>query len=92
LFAPGTGGLAVQQAMAHAPPVIVAEGDGTQADSCEANGWQIASTPGALTTVSEGTGRHPGFGGWGPSSRIVSTEINIERMVQVFIQAATKNN
>lgn len=29
---PGTGGLAVQQAMAHALPVIVAQGDGTQED------------------------------------------------------------
>jgi glycosyltransferase involved in cell wall biosynthesis len=29
---PGTGGLAVQQAMAHALPVLVAQGDGTQED------------------------------------------------------------
>jgi glycosyltransferase involved in cell wall biosynthesis len=40
---PGTGGLAVQQAMAHALPIIVAQGDGTQDDLVrESNGWQIA--------------------------------------------------
>jgi glycosyltransferase involved in cell wall biosynthesis len=39
---PGTGGLAVQEAMAHALPVIVAKGDGTQDDLVRAgNGWQI---------------------------------------------------
>ena len=42
---PGTGGLAVQQAMAHALPVIVAEADGTQQDLVQqGNGWSI--TPG----------------------------------------------
>ena len=40
---PGTGGLAVQQAMSYALPVIVAEGDGTQSDLVRpANGWQVA--------------------------------------------------
>ena len=39
---PGTGGLAVQEAMAHGLPVIVAKGDGTQDDLVRAgNGWQI---------------------------------------------------
>ena len=42
LFAlPGTGGLAVQEAMAAGLPVIVAEGDGTQDDLVRPdNGWQ----------------------------------------------------
>jgi len=41
---PGTGGLAVQQAMAHALPVIVAQGDGTQSDLVRPeNGWIIPS-------------------------------------------------
>ena len=40
---PGTGGLAVQEAMAHGLPVIVAKGDGTQDDLVrDGNGWQIA--------------------------------------------------
>jgi glycosyltransferase involved in cell wall biosynthesis len=39
---PGTGGLAVQQAMASGLPVIVAEGDGTQDDLVSGgNGWLI---------------------------------------------------
>ncbi len=39
---PGTGGLAVQQAMASSLPVIVAEGDGTQEDLVSGgNGWLI---------------------------------------------------
>lgn len=48
---PGTGGLAVQQAMAHGLPVIVAQGDGTQEDLVrlgepgeqlgEKNSWKV---------------------------------------------------
>ena len=39
---PGTGGLAVQQAMAAGLPVIVAEGDGTQEDLVsDRNGWLV---------------------------------------------------
>ena len=39
---PGTGGLAVQQAMSYGLPVIAAEADGTQADLVRPeNGWQI---------------------------------------------------
>ncbi|MGA7192218.1 MAG: glycosyltransferase, partial [Anaerolineales bacterium] len=40
---PGTGGLAVQEAMSYGLPIIVAKGDGTQDDLVrESNGWQIA--------------------------------------------------
>jgi glycosyltransferase involved in cell wall biosynthesis len=39
---PGTGGLAVQEAMSYGLPVIVARGDGTQDDLVRrGNGWQI---------------------------------------------------
>ena len=39
---PGTGGLAVQEAMSNGLPVIVAKGDGTQDDLVRPeNGWQI---------------------------------------------------
>ena len=41
---PGLGGLAVQQAMAHALPVVVAEADGTQADLVRPDtGWMVPS-------------------------------------------------
>jgi glycosyltransferase involved in cell wall biosynthesis len=47
---PGTGGLAVQQAMACGLPVIVAEGDGTQNDLVSGgNGWLIP--PGDLDAL-----------------------------------------
>ena len=87
---PGTGGLAVQEAMSYGLPTIVAKGDGTQDDLVrEANGWQIApedyealvdtmrlalSDVGRLRTMGE------------ESYRIVYEEINLEKMVEVFVQ------
>ncbi|MFN8426382.1 MAG: glycosyltransferase [Anaerolineales bacterium] len=42
LSLPGTGGLAVQEAMSYGLPVIVAQGDGTQDDLVrKENGWQV---------------------------------------------------
>lgn len=47
---PGTGGLAIQQAMAAGLPVIVAEGDGTQNDLVSGeNGWLVP--PGNLEAL-----------------------------------------
>jgi glycosyltransferase involved in cell wall biosynthesis len=92
LFAlPGTGGLAIQQAMAHGLPIIVARGDGTQDDLVRSqNGWQIP--PGdqfALTnTLREALSDLPRLRRMGAESyRIVAEEINLETMVEVFIQA-----
>jgi glycosyltransferase involved in cell wall biosynthesis len=88
---PGTGGLAVQEAMAHGLPVIVAKGDGTQDDLVRAgNGWQIPpedygalveSMREALSDVSRL--RRMGV----ESHRIVSEEINLEKMVETFVRA-----
>ncbi len=88
---PGTGGLAVQEAMSHALPVIVAKGDGTQDDLVRAeNGWQIPSDNlDALTsTLKEAVSdihrlRKMGAESW----RIVSEEVNVESMVDVFLEA-----
>lgn len=88
---PGTGGLAVQQAMAHALPVVVAEGDGTQEDLVRPeNGWQVA--PGdesALTSALHNALADPArLRRMGAESfRIVSVEVNIQTMVAVFIRA-----
>ncbi len=88
---PGTGGLAVQEAMAHGLPVIVAKGDGTQDDLVRAgNGWQIPPEDfGALVQVTRDAlsdvGRLRRMGD--ESFRIVSEEINIGRMVETFVQA-----
>ncbi len=91
---PGTGGLAVQEAMSHALPVIVAKGDGTQDDLVRAeNGWQI--TPDdldELTVTLEGAIsdiyrlRKMGAESW----RIVRDEVNIEKMVEIFMEALGK--
>jgi glycosyltransferase involved in cell wall biosynthesis len=92
LFAlPGTGGLAVQQAMAHGLPVIVAQGDGTQDDLVRPeNGWQVP--PGdqeAFTTVLwEALSDLSRLHKMGTESyRIVAEEINLEAMVAAFIRA-----
>lgn len=88
---PGTGGLAVQQAMAHALPVVVAEADGTQADLVrETNGWQ--TTPGdpvVLTKILEGALVDPArLRRMGAASyRIVTEEVNLEAMAAVFVRA-----
>ncbi len=88
---PGTGGLAVQQAMSFALPVIVAEADGTQEDLVRPeNGWRV--TPGHLDELTKTITlalrdisilRAMGL----ESYRIVSREINLERMVEGFKKA-----
>jgi glycosyltransferase involved in cell wall biosynthesis len=86
---PGTGGLAVQEAMSYGLPVIVAQGDGTQDDLVrKENGWQIppgdfealvATMKDALSDVA----RLRRMGN--ESYRIVKEEINIEKMVETFV-------
>ncbi|MBC8334288.1 MAG: glycosyltransferase family 4 protein [Anaerolineales bacterium] len=91
---PGTGGLAVQEAMSYALPVIVAEGDGTQDDLIRReNGWQIPPNDldALIATLKEATAdivrlREMGAASW----RIVSEEINVEKMVDVFVEALGK--
>jgi glycosyltransferase involved in cell wall biosynthesis len=88
---PGTGGLAVQQAMSFALPVIVAEADGTQADLVRAeNGWNVP--PGDLDALNstlvqalENVARLRQMGL--ESYRIVAEEINLENMLKAFEQA-----
>ena len=88
---PGTGGLAVQEAMSYGLPVIVAKGDGTQDDLVrEGNGWQINPEDyGALVSTMQNAlsdvARLRKMGA--ESYRIVSEEININKMADVFVQA-----
>ena len=95
---PGTGGLAVQQAMTYGLPVVVARGDGTQSDLVRspdeagerANGWQVH--PDSLVDLRETLAQalsEPGrLRQMGRESyRIVSEEINLEQMVAGFIEA-----
>lgn len=88
---PGTGGLAVQEAMSYGLPVIVAQGDGTQDDLVrKENGWQIP--PGdfdaLLSTMKDALSDGARLRWMGEESyRIVKEEINIEKMVETFVRA-----
>ena len=88
---PGTGGLAVQEAMSHGLPVIVAKGDGTQDDLVRAgNGWQIEpENYGVLvSTMKNALSDRARLRRMGEESfRIVSEEINIQKMVAAFMDA-----
>ena len=72
-------------------PVIVARGDGTQADLVRpANGWQIPPEDDAalLSTLREALSDAARLRSMGAESyRIVSQEINLEKMVSVFVSA-----
>ena len=92
LFAlPGTGGLAVQEAMTYGLPVIVAQGDGTQDDLVRPeNGWQVppgdqAAFTSTLQNALSDVKRLRQMGD--ESYRIVAEEINLEAMVGSFVEA-----
>ncbi len=92
LFAlPGTGGLAVQQAMTHGLPVIVAQGDGTQDDLVRAeNGWQVppGNQAAFTSTLRMALSDIPRLRQMGLESyRIVAEEINLEAMAAAFVNA-----
>ena len=88
---PGTGGLAVQEAMSYGLPVIMGTGDGTNDDLVRvSNGWQVP--PDDLETLTRvlrqalsDPARLRSMGA--ASYRIVEQEVNVERMVAVFVQA-----
>jgi glycosyltransferase involved in cell wall biosynthesis len=88
---PGTGGLAVQEAMSYGLPVIVARGDGTQDDLVrKENGWQIPPDDfeALVSTMKEALSDTTRLRRMGEESyRIVREEINIERMVEMFVTA-----
>ena len=88
---PGTGGLAIQEAMSYGLPVIVAQGDGTQDDLVrKENGWQIPPdhVHYLIHIMKEALSDVARLRRMGEESyRIVKEEINIEKMVEVFIAA-----
>ena len=88
---PGTGGLAVQEAMSYGLPVIVAQGDGTQADLVrKENGWQIPPDhfEALLATMKDALSDVARLRKMGEESyRIVKEEINIEKMAETFVRA-----
>lgn len=88
---PGTGGLAVQEAMSYGLPVIVAQGDGTQDDLVRnENGWQVPPDhfESLLSTMKDALSDVARLRRMGAESYwIVREEINIEKMVETFIRA-----
>jgi glycosyltransferase involved in cell wall biosynthesis len=88
---PGTGGLAIQEAMSYGLPVIVAQGDGTQDDLVrKENGWQIPpdSIHYLLHVMKDALSDVARLRRMGEESyRIVKEEINIEKMVETFVTA-----
>ncbi|MBN2048132.1 MAG: glycosyltransferase family 4 protein [Anaerolineaceae bacterium] len=88
---PGTGGLAVQEAMAYGLPVVVAEADGTQSALVrDGNGWTISAGDrnalrDRIRQAIENPARLREMGA--ESFRIVREEVNLEQMVSVFKDA-----
>jgi glycosyltransferase involved in cell wall biosynthesis len=91
---PGTGGLAIQQAMSYGLPVITAEADGTQADLVRPeNGWQIPpdDLPALQSALLEALSDVARLRRMGANSyRIVTEEINLEQMVRVFVDVMNR--
>lgn len=88
---PGTGGLAVQQAMSFALPLIVAEGDGTQDDLVTPrNGWLVkpADRDDLASKIHYALQDRAKLEKMGQESyRIVQDEVNIAIMAKTFIKA-----
>lgn len=88
---PGTGGLAVQEAMSYGLPVIAAQGDGTQDDLVrKENGWQVPPDDfdALVATMKDAISDGARLRTMGEESyRIVKEEINIEKMVDAFVAA-----
>jgi glycosyltransferase involved in cell wall biosynthesis len=91
---PGTGGLAVQEAMSYGLPVIMGQGDGTNDDLVRpANGWQLSSLGALADVLREALSDVSRLREMGAESyRIVSEEINLERMVEIFVGAVNQLN
>jgi len=91
---PGTGGLAIQQAMSYGLPVIAAQADGTQADLVRPeNGWQIPpdDKQALKTTLEQALAETSKLRQMGENSyRIVAEEINLTQMVNVFLDVMNR--
>jgi glycosyltransferase involved in cell wall biosynthesis len=91
---PGTGGLAVQEAMSYGLPVIVGVSDGTQGDLVRReNGWLLAddSMETLRAAISEALSDISALRKKGRASyQIAANEINLENMVAVFQEAVMK--
>lgn len=86
---PGTGGLAVQEAMSYGLPIIMGAGDGTNDDLVRPeNGWQLPNLEALTVILKDALSDVSRLRDMGAVSyRIVAKEINLDRMVLIFLQA-----
>jgi glycosyltransferase involved in cell wall biosynthesis len=88
---PGTGGLAVQQAMARGLPAIAAEGDGSQEDMVTPdNGWLVPPDDTAALTAAlqQAVGEPRRLAEMGGASlKLAKARFSPEVMLDVFVQA-----
>ncbi len=88
---PGLGGLAVQEAMSHALPVIVADGDGTQEDLVRPDsGWRVppGDTDALARTLATALADLPRLRCMGEAAfRIVRDEVNLDTLVAAIVGA-----
>lgn len=88
---PGTGGLAVQQAMAFGLPAVVAEGDGTQRDLIDrSNGWLVPpnDVSALIRALREAVENPEGLPRKGQvSHQRVNDSVNLNAMVGSFVEA-----
>jgi glycosyltransferase involved in cell wall biosynthesis len=88
---PGTGGLALQQALARGLPVIAAEGDGSQEDMVTPeNGWLVpaGNTPALAAALQEAVENPRRLAAMGRASlRLAQTRFSPEIMLDVFVRA-----
>jgi glycosyltransferase involved in cell wall biosynthesis len=95
---PGTGGLAVQEAMSYGLPIIMGQGDGTNDELVRPeNGWQLTYLDSLAEVLLEALSDVSRLRKMGEASfLIVQKEVNIEKMVSVFLSAldivSTKKN
>lgn len=89
---PGTGGLAIYEAMAHGKPVIVGQGDGTEVDLVQdgRNGLLVPHNDASKLTdaIQSYIGQQDRIRREGLESRkIVEEEASIDKMVSTFVSA-----
>ena len=88
---PGTGGLALQQAMARGLPVIAAEGDGSQEDMVTPdNGWLVpnADRPALTAALQSALGQRSRLRAMGQVSfRLAHERFHPQIMLEVFLRA-----
>jgi glycosyltransferase involved in cell wall biosynthesis len=89
---PGTGGLALQEALLYGKPVAVAEADGSQADLVKVgeNGWMLPSgdEDALIGVLHEALSNPARLRAMGENSRcIVQQTATLDKMVDGFLQA-----